>query len=67
MTYSPAALSSSYSKPLFLVYQLLRLLRDMHDRGLALGEITLSDILLTDNFIIQVILNALLFGSHSVG
>ncbi|XP_012263057.1 WD repeat-containing protein 81 [Athalia rosae] len=55
VTYSPAALSSSHSKPLFIVYQLLRLLRDMHDRGLALGEITLRDILLTDNFTIQVL------------
>ncbi|XP_046619150.1 WD repeat-containing protein 81 isoform X1 [Neodiprion virginianus] len=55
VTYSPAALSSSHSKPLFLIYQLLRLLRDMHDRGLVLGEITLGDILLTDTFTIQVL------------
>lgn len=54
--YSPAALSTSFSKPLFLVYQLLRLSRDLYDQGLALGEITLGDILLMDNFTIQVIL-----------
>lgn len=53
--YSPAALTTGYSKPLFLVYQLLRLSRDLHDSGLALGEITLSDILLMDNYTIQVI------------
>ncbi|XP_018373789.1 PREDICTED: WD repeat-containing protein 81 isoform X2 [Trachymyrmex cornetzi] len=53
--YSPAALNTSYGKPLFIVYQLLRLSRDLHDRGLALGEITLSDILITDNFTIQVL------------
>ncbi|KAL0121651.1 hypothetical protein PUN28_006866 [Cardiocondyla obscurior] len=53
--YSPAALSTSHGKPLFVVYQLLRLSRDLHDRGLALGEITLSDILVTDNFTIQVL------------
>ncbi|KYN05036.1 WD repeat-containing protein 81 [Cyphomyrmex costatus] len=53
--YSPAALNASYGKPLFVIYQLLRLSRDLHDRGLALGEITLSDILITDNFTIQVL------------
>ncbi|XP_015112635.1 WD repeat-containing protein 81 [Diachasma alloeum] len=53
--YSPAALSTGYSKPLFLVYQLLHLSRDLHDSGLALGEITLSDILLLENYTILVI------------
>ncbi|EFN81514.1 WD repeat-containing protein 81 [Harpegnathos saltator] len=53
--YSPAALNISHGKPLFVVYQLLRLSRDLHDRGLALGEITLSDILVTENFTIQVL------------
>lgn len=53
--YSPAALNTSHGKSLFVVYQLLRLSRDLHDRGLALGEITLSDILITDNFTIKVI------------
>lgn len=52
--YSPAALSTSHGKPLFLIYQLLRLSRDLHDLGLVLGEVTLSDILLMDNFTIQV-------------
>ncbi|XP_017887166.1 WD repeat-containing protein 81 [Ceratina calcarata] len=53
--YSPAALSISHGKPLFLIYQLLQLSRDLHDRGLVLGEITLSDILLMDDFTIQVL------------
>lgn len=52
--YSPAALSMSHGKPLFLIYQLLQLSRDLHDKGLVLGEITLSDILIMDNFTIQV-------------
>lgn len=52
--YSPAAMNINHGKPLFVIYQLLRLSRDLHDRGLALGEITLSDILITDNFTIQV-------------
>ncbi|XP_012271858.1 WD repeat-containing protein 81 [Orussus abietinus] len=53
--FSPAILSSSYGKPLFIVYQLLRLARDLHDLGLTLGEITLSDVLLMDNLTIQVL------------
>ncbi|XP_076671390.1 WD repeat domain 81 isoform X2 [Andrena cerasifolii] len=53
--YSPAALSMTHGKPLFLIYQLLQLCRDLHDRGLVIGEVTLSDILLMDNFTIQVL------------
>ncbi|XP_076248923.1 WD repeat domain 81 isoform X2 [Calliopsis andreniformis] len=53
--YSPAALNMTHGKPLFLIYQLLQLYRDIHDRGLVLGDIVLSDILLLDNFTIQVI------------
>lgn len=52
--YSPAALNMTHGKPLFLIYQLLQLYRDLHDRGLVLGEITLNDILILDNFTIQV-------------
>lgn len=59
--YSPAALNMSHGKSLFVVYQLLRLSRDLHDRGLALGEITLSDILVTDNFTIKVYFMSYLF------
>ncbi|XP_066597438.1 WD repeat-containing protein 81 isoform X2 [Prorops nasuta] len=55
VTYSPAALNTSHGKPLFLIYQLLRLSRDLHDLGLVLGEINLSDILLMDNFTIQIL------------
>ncbi|XP_011502923.1 PREDICTED: WD repeat-containing protein 81 [Ceratosolen solmsi marchali] len=57
VTYSPAAISTSYAKPLFLTYQLLRLSRDLHDCGLLLGEVTLSDILIMDNLNIQVLPN----------
>ncbi|XP_058796820.1 WD repeat-containing protein 81 [Phymastichus coffea] len=55
--YSPAAISVSYAKPLFLTYQLLRLSRDLHDCGLLLGDVTLSDILIMDNFNIRVLPN----------
>ncbi|XP_001601532.3 WD repeat-containing protein 81 isoform X2 [Nasonia vitripennis] len=57
VTYSPAAISTSYAKPLFLTYQLLRLSRDLHDCGLLLGEVTLSNILVMDNLNVQVLPN----------
>ncbi|KAJ8680450.1 hypothetical protein QAD02_016237 [Eretmocerus hayati] len=57
VTYSPASISTSYAKPLFLTYQLLRLSRDLHDCGLLLGEITLSDILIMDDLTLQVLPN----------
>lgn len=55
VSFSPAVLSGSHSKPLFIIYQLLRVMRHLHDYGLALGDITLSDIQLTDDLWIQVL------------
>lgn len=52
--FSPALLTGGYTKPLFLIYQLLRLMRHLHDYGLALGDITLSDVLISDSLWIQV-------------
>nr|CAD7259629.1 unnamed protein product [Timema shepardi] len=55
VTFSPALLGSSYMKPLFVIYQLIQAMRTMHDRGMVLGDITLGDILITDNLWIQIV------------
>lgn len=47
-------LDHSHSRPLFLIYQLLQLMKTIHDRGLLLGNIGLDDIFVTDNLWLQV-------------
>lgn len=49
VTYSPALLSQSFNKPLFLIYQLLQLMNHLHLRGIFMGNIHLSDIYMKQN------------------
>ncbi|XP_050295607.1 WD repeat-containing protein 81 isoform X2 [Anthonomus grandis grandis] len=49
VTFSPAVLDKCYSKPLFVIYQLIWLFKSMHDQSLTLGDITLNDIYLNDD------------------
>ncbi|CAG9767150.1 unnamed protein product [Ceutorhynchus assimilis] len=54
VTFSPAILDNCYSKPLFVIYQLIQLLKSLHDRSLTLGDITLNDIYLSEDLWIYV-------------
>ncbi|KAK3930332.1 WD repeat-containing protein 81 [Frankliniella fusca] len=55
VSFSPAVLGSCHTKPLFILYQLIQVMCALHDRGLVLGNISLNDILLSENLWIQVI------------
>lgn len=55
LTYSPAILDKTHNKPMFIVYQLLNLLKSIHEKGLLLGDISSNDIYLTENLLLHVI------------
>jgi WD repeat-containing protein 81 len=55
ITYSPAILDKTFNKPLFIIYQLLNLLKAVHEKGLLLGDIGSNDIYLNENLLIRVI------------
>lgn len=54
ITFSPAILSRCYTKPLFIIFQLLQTLKALHDRSLTLGDIELSDVYMTEDLWVYV-------------
>lgn len=55
VTFSPAILEKCYTKPLFLVYQLLQLFNSLHNLHMTLGDINLNDIYVTDDLWLYVL------------
>ncbi|KAG7171126.1 WD repeat-containing protein 81-like, partial [Homarus americanus] len=49
VSFSPAKLNGSEARPLFVLYQILEAARDTHDRGLHLGDFTLSHLFIDDS------------------
>lgn len=58
--FSPGLLTSSSAKCLFVVYQLLHLIQKCHSLGLSIGELTLSDITVTEGLWLLVDATAML-------
>ena len=54
--FSPSFLSSAdtFQKPLFVCYQLLHATRELHSRGVCLGDITLCDVAVDQNYYVTV-------------
>jgi WD repeat-containing protein 81 len=55
VSYSPGILERSYNKNMFIIYQLINLQKSTHDKGLVIGDISLSDIYLTENCLLRII------------
>lgn len=49
VTFSPSILDKCYTKPLFIVYQLLQLMNSLHNLHITLGDINLNDVYLMDD------------------
>ncbi|CAM1309662.1 SPTBN5 (predicted) [Pycnogonum litorale] len=58
---SPAILESSKLQSLFLIYQLLQVTKDFHDKGIYIGNLTLRDIFTDDCLWLRI--NALFWKS----
>lgn len=55
ITFSPAVLRNSYNKPLFLIYQLLHLTKNLHEMGVLVGNLRLQDIFVKENLWLECI------------
>lgn len=55
LNFSPTLIDKNYSRGLFIIYQLLNVLKALSDRGLCLGMLELQDIYLSENLWLQVL------------
>ena len=55
LRFSPAILDNSYLKPLFIAYQILNGIYEIHKKGLIVGDVGLSDIFIDDEFYIALL------------
>lgn len=55
LKFSPFILSGSTIHSLFVIYQLIQVLRSVHNAGLFMGPITLSSVKIKENLWIQVL------------
>lgn len=55
LMFSPSIFNGSTIRPLFVIYQLLQAIRCVHNQGLFMGPITLSDICVNENLWIQAL------------
>jgi WD repeat-containing protein 81 len=55
LSYSPAIFDLCYSKPLFIIYQVLQALRTMHARGLPAGRLSQDTVLLDSDLWVSVL------------
>ncbi|KAG5877633.1 hypothetical protein JTB14_030031 [Gonioctena quinquepunctata] len=55
ITFSPAILDKCHTKSLFIIYQLLNILKSLHECSLTMGDLDLNDLFLTEDMWIYVI------------
>ncbi len=55
LRFSPAIVENSYLKPLFITYQILVAVNEVHKKGLIVGDISLSDIFMTNEMYVALI------------
>ncbi len=54
LDFSPSFLSDTLQKPLFIVYQLLLAMRELHAKGICLGDISLSSVSIDQKYYVTV-------------
>ena len=55
LRFSPALVENSYLKPLFISYQMLIAVNEIHKRGLIVGDISLDDVFIDDHLYVSIL------------